>query len=244
MDFFEQLDRSDLPSVDYPFVQRATRLSDRLLGSYVPLFRKRMAPMKPIAMVNGMPAYDITQPPFYSEAGARVLRTGFDYVVLKRKARPIAMVFSDGYFNSMAADDYRSVGLPVPDLSDLPGGSPVWVSVSLPEDPAEQLAIRRTLMQSQIPLRAAAELYVPFATEQIDVSRDGLLLADLKVRDEKTPFLGDFLNAHSGALEDYLFLPFGTRYTLALLAFRIADQELIFVAIPGGILEQQPQQGS
>ncbi len=92
LDFFEQLDRSDLPTVDYPFLRRATRLSDRLLGSYVPLFRKRMAPMKPIALVNGMPAYDITQPPFYSEPGARVLRTGFDYVVLHRKARPIAMV--------------------------------------------------------------------------------------------------------------------------------------------------------
>jgi len=92
MDFFEQLSRHDLPAIDYPFVRRATRLSDKLLGAYARRFFDRLKPMKPIALVNGMPAYDLTQPPLDSAPGARVLHTGFEYVFLKRKARPITMV--------------------------------------------------------------------------------------------------------------------------------------------------------
>ena len=92
MDFFQQLDRDDLPRVTHPFVRRDRKLATRLLSQYLKLFSKRLAPMKPIAMVNDLPAYDLTQPPLYSEAGARVLKVGFEYVVLKRKARPINMV--------------------------------------------------------------------------------------------------------------------------------------------------------
>ena len=92
MDFHAQLKRPDLPRVDYPFVPRATRLRDRLLAGYLKLFNKRLAPMKPIALVNGMPAYDLTQPPMGSQSGARILRTGFDYMVRKREARPITLV--------------------------------------------------------------------------------------------------------------------------------------------------------
>lgn len=92
MDFFEHLKRPDLPQVAHPFVRKASGLTDRLLSGYVRLFNTRLGPMKPIALVNGMPAYDLTQPPLGSEAGARVLRSGFDFVVLGRQARPINMV--------------------------------------------------------------------------------------------------------------------------------------------------------
>ncbi|MFA6033080.1 MAG: radical SAM protein [Myxococcota bacterium] len=92
MNFSEQLKRTDLPTFDYPFIRRASSIPDILLGGYLRLFSSRLEPMKPLALVNGMPVYDLTQPPMYSEAGARVLRTGFDYMVLKREARPINMV--------------------------------------------------------------------------------------------------------------------------------------------------------
>jgi MoaA/NifB/PqqE/SkfB family radical SAM enzyme len=92
MHFFEHLERPDLPRVEHSHVRRATGFLDRLLEGYVKLFNERLKPMKPIALVNGMPAYDLTQPPFGSEPGSRVLRCGFDYVVLKREARPINMV--------------------------------------------------------------------------------------------------------------------------------------------------------
>ncbi len=92
MHFFEQLKRGGQPRVDYPFVKPARGWRDRLLGGYLKLFNKRLRPMKPLALASGLPVYDLTQPPLGSEAGARVLRTGFDYVVRKKPARPINMV--------------------------------------------------------------------------------------------------------------------------------------------------------
>jgi len=92
MDFFEHLKREDLVEVHYPFVKKSTRWTDRLLAGYLKLFNTRLKPMKPVGLVNGMPAYDLTQPPIGSEAGARVIRTGFDYMVRKKAARPINMV--------------------------------------------------------------------------------------------------------------------------------------------------------
>jgi len=93
MDFFEHLKRTDLPRLQSAHVRPTRKLSDRLLTAYLKRFNHRLAPMKPIALVNDMPVYDITQPPMGSMVGSRVLRTGFDYVVRKKPARPIAMVF-------------------------------------------------------------------------------------------------------------------------------------------------------
>ncbi len=90
--FFEHLERPDLPRIEHSLVRRATGFVDRLLGGYVSLFNERLKPMKPVALVNGMAAYDLTQPPMGSEPGGRVLRNGFEYVVLKREPRPINMV--------------------------------------------------------------------------------------------------------------------------------------------------------
>jgi MoaA/NifB/PqqE/SkfB family radical SAM enzyme len=94
MDFFEQLKtRTDLPQVNYPHVPRAKGLGDKLLASYLKRFGKGLGPMKPIAMVNqDMPVYDLTQPPMNSAPGARVLRTGLNYMLLRKEARPINMV--------------------------------------------------------------------------------------------------------------------------------------------------------
>jgi MoaA/NifB/PqqE/SkfB family radical SAM enzyme len=94
MDFFEQIkQRTDLPVIDYPHVLRARSLTDKLLAGYVKHFGTRIGPMKPIALVNGdMVVYDLTQPPMDSQVGARVLRTGFDFIVRKKPAKPINMV--------------------------------------------------------------------------------------------------------------------------------------------------------
>jgi len=100
MDFFQHLQRSDLPRVDHDHVQRARGLGNRLLSTYLRIFNERLKPMKPIALVNGMPAYDLTQPPLQSAPGARVLRTGLNYMLLKKEARPINMVL----MTNMACD--------------------------------------------------------------------------------------------------------------------------------------------
>jgi len=149
--------------------------------------------------------------------------------------RPITMVFSDGFFNSLSADDYLSVGQPVPDFRGSNPG-PHWVSVDLPSDLESQGAIRKKALDNKTPLRTLVAHYVPFDTAHIDPEVDSLSLEELLARDARTPFLDGFLEERGGDLEDYAFIPFGTRYSLALLAFHLEDHDLSFLAIPSELL--------
>jgi radical SAM protein with 4Fe4S-binding SPASM domain len=88
------LARPDLPRVEHGHVRRARSLAGRLLSRYLERFNDRLRPMKPIALANGMPAYDLTQPPLGSEPGLRLLKTGLRYVLLHQEARPITMVLA------------------------------------------------------------------------------------------------------------------------------------------------------
>lgn len=150
--------------------------------------------------------------------------------------RPVAMVFSDGTFTSMTADDYLNAGQPVPDLHDLPGAPPYWVSVRLPTDPTVQSVIRGRAIRDRTPLNTLSEYYEPFRLQDVDEKNDGLSLAEIRARDNVTPFLQDFLKSNGGRPEDYIFLPFGTRYSLALIAIRRADGKALFLEVPGGRL--------
>jgi hypothetical protein len=145
--------------------------------------------------------------------------------------RPIAMVFSDGSFTSMSADDYREVDQALPDLAPF-AGNPAWVSVVLPEDPREQAVIRGEAYRASIPLRTKVDLYQPFSLDHIDPLVDGVSRDILIDRDRQTPFLDEFLAENGGTVHDYLFLPFGTRFSFSLLAMRLEDNELIFLEVP------------
>lgn len=150
--------------------------------------------------------------------------------------RPIAMVFTDGWFHSMSSGDYAQVGQSVPDLSSFEGSSPKWVTVRLPEDPVLQSEVRKDAFQASIPTRNLSEYYTPFELAHIDVEQHGLSDEELLSRDAKTPFLTKFFEANGGQIAEYRFLPFGTRYSLALMAYHITSGELTFVEIPGGML--------
>lgn len=144
--------------------------------------------------------------------------------------RPIAMVFADGSFQSMTADDYVQADQPVPDFDGIPGASPVWVSIRLPEDLTAQGEIRRALLEAQQPLKTASEFYVPFETAHIDPDRDGI--SPLEMEQIGTEIFDAFVAEHGGELSDYVFLPFGTRYVPALLALTVETDELIFLGLP------------
>jgi len=146
--------------------------------------------------------------------------------------RPIAMVFSDGTFTSMTTGDYEEYEQEVPDWEGFPGPAPIWISVRLPEDPSLQATARQKALQSGKPLRTFAEFYEAFEPDHVNPDRDGLSTRELTERDSKTPFLDQFFLDNGGSIDDYVFLPFGTRYRLALIALRKRDQELVFLAIP------------
>ncbi len=92
MDFFEQLSREDLPRVAHPSLRRDKRPASRAIKPLVSLFRRRLEPLKPLALVNGMVAYDLTQPPLESEPSMRIMRTAFRHRFLRQEARPITLV--------------------------------------------------------------------------------------------------------------------------------------------------------
>ena len=146
--------------------------------------------------------------------------------------RPIAMAFSDGSFTSMSAGDFHQVEQPVPDFSLFSDDSPAWISVVLPEDPREQARIRGDALRNERPLRTLPELFQPFSVDHIDTDVDGIDREVLKERDRQTPFLEEFLSNHGGDVEGYLFLPFGTRFSLSIMAMRLSDREFLFLELP------------
>jgi len=151
--------------------------------------------------------------------------TAGTYVVYTE--RPIAMVFSDGSFMSVTADDYTGDGRSVPDFEGYPKGTPHWVSVRLPEDYAEQSAIRIENFRNGRSLITAAEYYVPFSVSQIDTEKDGISRKEAERIDPET--FDRFLEENGGKAGDYVFLRFGTRYVPALMALRKADSALIYL---------------
>jgi len=143
--------------------------------------------------------------------------------------RPLAMMYADGFFQTMTADDYLEAGKPVPDFADFPGRPP-WISVQLPEDPTAQSKIRNESKMRGRSIKLAADFYVPFSPEHVDRQRDGITQGEIERIGAEV--FEEFVKDHGGAVHDYLFLPFGTRYEQALMAFRKSDGELIYLQIP------------
>ena len=131
--------------------------------------------------------------------------------------RPIAMVYADGFFHSMSADDYRDSNQLLPDLSDFPGPPPKMVSVSLPPELDKQLQIRGDAYRSDIPLRAMSIYYKPFELGDIDFERDVLPLSEVIDFEDNRTLINDFVSRSGGSLAHYAFFQFGSRYKQALL---------------------------
>ena len=138
--------------------------------------------------------------------------------------RPIAIVYSDGFFHSMTAEDYREVGFQVPDFGHLPGSTPKWVTSQLPSDPYKEYEIRKEALTEDIPLRSYAQFYKAFEGSDIDAARDSYSLEDLQ--EERSAELNRFLHEHGGTADDYLYLPFGARYQYAMIVMRKSDRSI------------------
>ena len=153
--------------------------------------------------------------------------------------RPIAMVYSDGSFQSMSRGDYIEAELPVPNLNQFPGSPPYWVTVVLPEDLEKQAALRRESIQQRRSIKLATQFYVPFDSSHLDLSRDGI--TDQEMKRIGPQLFHEFIQQNGGTVEDYRFLPFGTRYALALIAVHKTDRTLHYLEIPT-LLEEAPNQ--
>jgi len=143
--------------------------------------------------------------------------------------RPLAMVYSDGFFHSVTADDYREAGQWVPRLDFLPGDPPKWVTVRLPEDYGRQSEIRRKILAQRAGLYTQAAYYEPFKAEHIDIDKDPFDVQQIQA--ERPTELARFLERYGGKADDYLFLPFGARHSYGMVVFRRADRRHVGVLI-------------
>lgn len=140
--------------------------------------------------------------------------------------RPLALVYAEGRFYSMSADDYTEVGIEPPDLSHIPGRAPKRVLVSIPTDVFEESDFRSRLWKAQIPIRAGVDNYAPLG-KHIDLAIEaGIDYATLRERD-KNGEIERWLEGTGGQLEDYAFVPFATRFNVVFLGIRRSDRTLI-----------------
>jgi hypothetical protein len=144
--------------------------------------------------------------------------------------RPLAMVYVDGQFFSVSRKDFTEVGLALPDLDGLPGPSPKWVEVEIPDDPFEQSRIRAEGLRKNIPLRLLVERYQPFVPGP-NFANEAYGLIELEERDWEHRAIPAWLAAHGGELSDYAFYPYGARYRYTFIGYHKGHKD------PAGLLD-------
>ena len=146
--------------------------------------------------------------------------------------RPVAMIFADGSFYSMSADDYLDYGQPVPDWSSFPDSPPHWISVKLPDDPLVQSDIRREALEAEIPVRTLSRFYEPFRPDDIDFSMHGYAADALRATEGMEQTLTVFEKQTASSIDEWRFIRFNTRYGFSLIAVHQADRRLRYVRLP------------
>jgi hypothetical protein len=133
-------------------------------------------------------------------------------------SRPLAIAYVDGSFYTVTAQSFRELDLPTPDLSALPGDSPKWVTVKLPDDYAAQASIRAAMFTSGRMLSTLSDRYVPFSGVDIDAD-EARPIDEITDQDRDSNALQSWLADHGGTVDDYRFFRYGARYAYCYLGF-------------------------
>ncbi len=147
--------------------------------------------------------------------------------------RPLALVYADGSFFSMSADDYLDAGQPLPDWSRFPDSPPHWVTLKLPLNPAAQSELRRRALESETPLRTFADYYEPFSPADVNLEDIAGYSADvLRQTEGMEDTLEAFESATGTPADEWRFFRFNTRYGFSLMAMHKADRTLRYMRLP------------
>ncbi len=142
--------------------------------------------------------------------------------------RPLAVVYTEGRFTTMSADDYRAEeGVSVPDLRHFPGNGPKWVAVQMPENETEHYDLFAENFKSGRSMNTLTDYYVPFSTATPGFVDAAERTAEITISPEWTERLTNWLAENGGELEDYAFYVFSTRYVFGYLVYRRASLERI-----------------
>lgn len=152
--------------------------------------------------------------------------------------RPLVLVFNEGRFYSVTADDYLDTGTPVPDLSALPAHPPGYVVLVPPPDALAQSAVRtdyvrrRQLLYSHVPwMRDAKPLLDRVLAEAIAVDTLAKNAADAER-------LAAWLAASGRDPAELAFLPYSSRFRRVFLALERDSGRIVdAVDVASGWLE-------
>jgi hypothetical protein len=133
------------------------------------------------------------------------------------------MVFVDGQFFSLSADDFKEAGVEVPRLDAFPGAEPKWVMVDLPDDPEAQSEIRKRMLESEVPLRLASDRYVAF-DPTVAASTEPATYQPRRGDVAAPQWTADGAGAR--------FYPFGSRYVYGLIGLETQTGRVIGVINP------------
>ncbi|MEE4299668.1 MAG: hypothetical protein V2J24_09515, partial [Pseudomonadales bacterium] len=132
--------------------------------------------------------------------------------------RPLVLVFNEGRFYSVTADDYLDTGASVPDLAALPAHPPGYVVLVPPPDALEQSAVRTDYLRreqflySHVPwMRDAKPLLDRVLAEAVPIDA----LAKTEADAER---LAAWLAASERAPTELAFLPYSSRFRRVFLA--------------------------
>ncbi len=142
-------------------------------------------------------------------------------VTIVYSERPLALVYNDGRLFTVSADDYKEVGVAVPDLSRFPGPTPKQLAVQLPQDPEAEIELRSRLYEKGRPLRTWVEGYRPL-TANLDLLLERAFDADYVHARDPDRVLERWLAASGRDPGSLAFLPFAARYRYV---FAILDRQ-------------------
>jgi len=144
-------------------------------------------------------------------------------------ARTTVVVFTDGTFYTIGADEARFLHDPYPTLLQEARRSPAYAMVNMPADPEARQALRQESITEGRPLFSYLNLVGPLTREKVSqLAEYGINLHDLPAdHPQQTDKVDRFLADHGGTLDDYLFLPVRPRYRPVVLAFRRDSGDLV-----------------
>jgi len=143
--------------------------------------------------------------------------------------RPLAVVYNDGRFAVMSADDYHEANIDVPDLRHIPGDMPKWVMVEVPTNLSDEADFRGKYIEQRRSVTTAVEAYTQFSHHHPQFTGQAQDIDFILSRDGGEAALTRFLEQHGGSIDDYAFYPISTRYYYLYLAFRKGSGERLGV---------------
>ncbi len=139
--------------------------------------------------------------------------------------RTALVVFGDGAFYTVTADQMAFVGQAAAEVAQKSPGRPAYAYIRLPDDPEEVQAIRRQALATGVPVHLRADLMEPLDRNGLEriAAHSVDLATQIQGLEPYRRALRRFLERRGLAPDEVLFFPLFCRYRSLTIAFRPGD---------------------